>query len=143
MTEMCPPKRGKSSIRREAYEQGIEKEAERQGALAERIRYRMNELMTVAYGEAMRWLEEVGASSMRASDVIQITRLHLEAVKTFSVAQEPEEEGWSEEDDRDLVERILPQVEAVEDPQEWPDGESRPDEELESDRSGEGPEEGG
>ncbi len=55
-------------MRRVAFERGIEEEAERQGALAERNR--MNELMTVGYEESMRWFEEVGASGMWASDAI-------------------------------------------------------------------------
>src|SRR5215204_3112473 len=47
-----------ASRRREAYERGIEEEAERQGALAERTRNRFSELMTVGYEAAMRSLEE-------------------------------------------------------------------------------------
>jgi tRNA A37 N6-isopentenylltransferase MiaA len=45
-------------VRRGAYERGLEEEAEQQGALAERNR--TNELMTLGYEEAMKWLEEVG-----------------------------------------------------------------------------------
>jgi hypothetical protein len=49
-----------ASVRREAYERGLEEEAEQQGALAERNRNRTNELMTLGYEETMKWLEEVG-----------------------------------------------------------------------------------
>jgi hypothetical protein len=49
-----------ASVRQQAFERGIEEEAERQGALAERNHNRMNELMTRGYEEAMRWFEEVG-----------------------------------------------------------------------------------
>src|SRR5215213_8805342 len=73
-----------AGMRREAYERGIEEEAERQGALAERNRNRFNELMTVGYEAAMRSLEElVEEGRMRPAEAIQITRLHLEAVKAF------------------------------------------------------------
>jgi hypothetical protein len=47
-----------ASKRREAFERGIEEEAERQGALAERNRNRMNELMTLSYERAMECLED-------------------------------------------------------------------------------------
>jgi hypothetical protein len=41
----------------------------------------MNELMTLDYEEAMKGLEEVGASGMRASGVTQIIRLHMVYLK--------------------------------------------------------------
>jgi hypothetical protein len=41
----------------------------------------MNELMTLDYEEAMKGLEEVGASGMRTSDVTQIIRLHMVYLK--------------------------------------------------------------
>src|SRR5919112_6098710 len=46
-----------ASKRREAFERGVEEEAERQGALAERNRNRMKELMTLSYERAMECLE--------------------------------------------------------------------------------------
>ncbi len=88
-------------MRRQAFERGIEEEAERQGVLAERTRNRFNELMTLGYERTMEWFEEVGASGMRASDAIQVIRLHMEAVKTFGVARtSKDEDDWIEEDDR-------------------------------------------
>jgi hypothetical protein len=100
-----------ASLRRDAYERGIEAEAERQGAIAERNRNRLNEMMTVGYEEAMKWLEEVGASGMRASDVIQVIKLHMDAVKMFGVAEDKTGDDWTEEDD-EFVETILKEIEA-------------------------------
>jgi hypothetical protein len=98
-----------ASLRRGAYERGIEEEAERQGAIAERNRSRMNELMTLGYEESMKWLENKGHEEMRAADVIQLMRLHLDAVKAFGVPEEPKEDEWTEEDD-EYVETILKDI---------------------------------
>lgn len=96
-----------ASMRREAFERGIEEEAERQGALAERNRNRFNELMTLGYEESMRWFEEVGASGMRASDAIQVMRLHLDAVKAFEADRQPRvEDDWTEDDDAEFADLI-------------------------------------
>ena len=96
-----------ASVRRDAFERGIEEEAERQGVLAERTRNRMNELMTVAYEESMRWFEEVGASGMRASDAIQVIRLYMDAVKVSDVNRESKvEDDWTEEDDDEFADLI-------------------------------------
>ncbi len=99
-----------ASVRRVAYERGIEEEAERQGVLAERTRNRLNELMTVGYEESMKWLEQVGASGMRASDVIQIMRVHMDAVKAFGATEEPRDEDTWTEDDDEFVETILKEI---------------------------------
>ena len=109
-----------ASVRRQAYERGIEEEAERQGALAERTRNRMNELMTVGYEAAIRSLEEVvEEGGMRPAEAIQITRLYLEAVKVFGVTNEvKDEDGWTEEDDREFAETIQKEMENKDDPRE-------------------------
>ena len=57
-------------MRRKAFERGIEEEAERQGAPAERNRHQMNELMTLGYEEAMRWFGKVGASGTLATTIV-------------------------------------------------------------------------
>ena len=102
-------------LRRDAYERGVEEEAERQGALAERTRNRMNELMTLGYEQAMEWFEEVGYQGMRASDVIQIMRLHMDYVKAFEADCQPTgQDEWTEEDDTE-VERIIREIEAESD----------------------------
>lgn len=106
-----------ASLRREAYERGMEEEAERQGAIAERNRSRMNELMTQGYEESKKWFEEVGSSGMRASDVIQIMRVHMDAVKAFGVTEERKEDDWTEEDD-EIVETFMKDIEAEADAEE-------------------------
>jgi hypothetical protein len=108
-----------ASVRREAYERGIEEEAERQGALAERNRNRFNELMTVGYEAAMRSLEEVvEEGGMRPAEAIQITRLHLEAVKAFGVTNDAkDEDAWTEEDDAEFDD-LLRETQGEESPEE-------------------------
>lgn len=110
-----------ASKRREAYERGVEEEAERQGALAERSRNRMNELMTLGYEQAMEWLENAQPSDLWASDVIQIIRLHMDAVKAFGIDGESKDENdWTEEDDAEFAE-IVKEIEAEECPEEGTD----------------------
>jgi hypothetical protein len=100
-------------VRREAYERAVEEEAARQAREVERARGRTNELMTLGYEEAMRWFEEVGASGMRASDVIQVVRLHMDYLKAFGMESEPRnEDDWTEEDD-EFVETILKEIDAL------------------------------
>jgi hypothetical protein len=77
-----------ASMRRQAYERVMKEEAERHAREAEKIRYRMNELMTVAYDRAMEWLENAQASDLRPQDVIQIVRLHMDAEKIFGIPDE-------------------------------------------------------
>jgi len=101
-----------ASVRREAYERAVEEEAERQAREVEKARYRSNELLTLGYEEAMRWFEEVGYEGMRASDVIQVARLHMDYLKAFGVEPETRnEDDWTEEDD-EFVESILKDIEA-------------------------------
>jgi hypothetical protein len=110
-----------ASKRREAFERGMEEEAEWQGTLAERTRGRKNELMTVGYEKAMEWFENTDFSDLRISDVIQIIKLHIEDVKNEAVHIQPEVPTWTEEDDADFRERIWPLIEAqraVEEPEE-------------------------
>src|SRR5215204_5322017 len=51
-----------ASVRREAYERAVEEEAEKQAREIEKVRGRYNELMTMAYVQAMEWLENAQAS---------------------------------------------------------------------------------
>lgn len=112
-----------ASMRRKAFERVLEEEAERQAREVEKTRYRMNELMTVAYDRAMEALEDESwvSSNLRASDVMQIIRLHMDAVKAFEVTEKPrEEDTWTEEDDAEL-EQIIKEIEAegaMEEPEE-------------------------
>ena len=106
-------------VRRDAFERGIEEEAERRGALAERTRNRFNELMTVGYEAAMRSLEELAeGGGMRPAEAIQISRLHFEAVEAFGVTNEAkDEDAWTEEDDAEFAD-LLKEIQAEEDPEE-------------------------
>src|SRR5215211_2040867 len=88
-------------VRREAHEQVIKEEAERQAREVEKVRGRFNELMTVAYMQAMDALEDEDwrRDNLRASDAIRIIGLHMDAVKAFEADREPKVEAdWNEED---------------------------------------------
>src|SRR5215217_5861023 len=122
-------------LRRGAYERAIEEEATRQAREVEKTRGRSNELLTLGYVRAMEWFEEMDASQMRMSDVIQVARLHMDYLKAFPVQPESRnEDDWTEEDDADL-ERIVKEIEARRDSEK--DAQD-PDEEVsESDGSDE------
>jgi hypothetical protein len=103
-----------ASLRRDAYERGIEEEAERHGAAVERTRNRMHELLTRAYEKAVERLEhEDFAEALRPQEIIQIVKLHIEVAEKFAVgaAQEGAESTWTEEDDADFRD-ILKEMEA-------------------------------
>src|SRR5215208_5070556 len=88
-----------ASLRREAYERVIEEEAVRQAREIEKTRYRYYELMTMAYVQAMEWLENAQRSDLRGQDVLKIIGLHMDAVKAFEVDRaSTDEDDWSEED---------------------------------------------
>jgi hypothetical protein len=107
------------SVRREAHEQVIKEEAERQAREVERTRYHYNELMTMAYDGAMEWLENAQRSDLRGQDVIRIIKLHLDAVTAFEATERPrQEDTWTEQDEieidrilREIVEREYPEEE--------------------------------
>jgi hypothetical protein len=102
-----------ASMRREAYEKVIEEEAARQAREVEKARGRSNELLTLGYVRAMEWFEEMDASQMRMSDVIQVARLHMDYLKAFPVQPEPRhEDDWTEEDEA-AGERIVKEVDAL------------------------------
>ena len=111
--------------RREAYERGVEEEAERQGALAERARGRMFELLTLSYDAVMSWFEdsEWAKDNLRSGDVVKIMALHLDAAEKFGVLRADEagsqpgdwDESKLEKDAKADVEadRILAEIEAL------------------------------
>ena len=108
-----------TSMRREAFERGIEQEAEKQGALAERTRGRMFELLALGYERAMECLEDDDwvSRNLRSSDVLNITRLHLDALKAFEATVELKDEAdWNEEDIAEFDE-IIRKVDALTDPE--------------------------
>jgi hypothetical protein len=96
----------------------IKEQAERQAREVEKMRGRYNELMTLAYMQAMEWLENAQPSDLRAQDVIRIIRLYMDAVKAFGVDREPPcEADWTEEDEA-AAEQILKEIEEREYPEE-------------------------
>src|SRR5919107_2466847 len=83
-----------ASVRRGAYERAVEEEAEKQAREIEKARGRYNELMTLGYERAVEWLEEAQRSDLRAQDVIQIIRLHMDAEKAFGANEAETEAEW-------------------------------------------------
>jgi hypothetical protein len=103
-----------ASVRREAHEQVIKEQAERQAREMEKARGRYNELMTLGYVQAAEWLENAQPSDFRAQDVLKIIGLHLDAVKAFEPTERPrEEDTWTEQDEIE-IDRIIKEVEAEE-----------------------------
>jgi hypothetical protein len=123
--------------RRDAFERGIEEEAERQGALAERTRGRMFELLTSGYVRAMECLEDEDwvSRNLRFSDVLNITKLHLDALKALEVDREPKaERDWTEEDDAE-IDQIIKEVDALSDPERAEEEEEWDEEDSENTES--------
>jgi hypothetical protein len=125
-----------ASVRREAYERVIEEEAARQAREVEKIRGRYNELMTMAYVQAMECLEDEDwvSRNLRSSDVLNITRLYMDAVKAFEVDRESTVEDDWEEDDEEFDE-IVKEIDAQANPKrpEGEEGEGEDSENTESD----------
>jgi hypothetical protein len=134
-----------ASLRRDAYERVIEEGAERQAREVEKIRYRYNELMTMAYVQAAEWLENAQPSDLRGQDVMRIIGLHLDYVKAFEVDREStDEDDWSEED-LAAGEQIVKEIEAqpyLEHPDLGEEDWEGSEEDLEEGRSEEGSEDG-
>src|SRR5215208_2212579 len=98
-------------LRRDAHEQAISEEAARQAREVEKARGRMNELMTVAYHRAMEALEDEDwvSRNLRSSDVLNITKLHLDALKAFEVDRvSKDEDDWDEA----AIEEILKEIDS-------------------------------
>jgi hypothetical protein len=112
--------------RREAYERGVEEEAERQGALEERTRGRMFELLTLGYERAMEALEDEDwvSRNLRSSDVLNITRLHLDALKALEVDRDPRDiDDWDEAALEEIVKEVDAQTDLESSDDEEEDGE--------------------
>jgi hypothetical protein len=104
-----------ASLRREAHEQVIKEQAQREARQMERARGRYNELMTSVGDRAMEWLEDAHRADLRGQDVIQIIRLHMDAVKAFEVdRQHRAEDDWTEEDDDEFADLIV-EIDEIED----------------------------
>jgi hypothetical protein len=111
-----------ASLRREAYERGVEEEATRQAREVEKARGRYNELMTLSYVRATEWLEDAQRSDLRAQDVIQIIRLYMDAEKAFGAKEPKVEEGWTEEDETQMAD-LVEEIDALAENDEFGDGE--------------------
>ena len=102
-------------IRERGMEKAIEEEAEFQASQVEQMRFRYQEMLSVFYERAMSWLEDSeGWQTMRPMDVINIVRLHGEAMDRLG---EPEaaapEADWEETGEDDEVgRRIVEEVDA-------------------------------
>ena len=108
-------------MRERSIEKAIKEEAERQAREVERTRYRYNELKALSYEQAMGWLENAESSDFRPQDVIQIIRLHMDAMKAFEATETPREEvTWTEAEEAEVAE-IMKEIDAEE-------GEEQPDE---------------
>jgi hypothetical protein len=122
-----------ASVRRDAYERVIEEEASRQAREVEKTRGRMFELLTVAYHRTMECLEDEDwvSRNLRSSDVLNITRLHLDALKALEVDREPRDiDDWDEA----ALEEIVKEVDAQTD-LESPDDEEEDGEDSENTES--------
>jgi hypothetical protein len=124
------------SLRREAYERAIQNEAAQQAREVEKIRGRMNELMTVAYHRAIECLEDEDwvRDNLRSSDVLKIIGLHMDYVRTFEVDRESTvEDDWTEEDEA-AIDEIVKEIDAQTD-LERPDEEEEDEEDSENTES--------
>jgi hypothetical protein len=123
-------------LREKSIEKVIQQEAEEQARQLERMRGRFNELMTIAYERANEYLEsEDFVQQMRPQDVINIIRLHVEAVEKQGGFNPPEQEVEWTEDELAEVDRILEEIEA-EEPQEEPEEGSGEGDETPKDSEG-------
>jgi hypothetical protein len=122
-------------LRRRGMEKAIEAEAEFQARQVEQMRFRYNELMSVAYTRAIEWLEdsEWAKSNLRSGDVVKIIALHQEE-KKFAQVETPTAEGDWEEDSEEAEDaesaEILARVEAAAEARRAAGDDSEPEEDL-------------
>jgi len=84
---------------------------------------------------AMEWLEEMDASQMRMSDVIQVARLHMDAVKAFGVEEPRVEDDWTEADEARWDE-IIREIDAEEADEESDEGSEEGEEDSDQSEDG-------
>jgi hypothetical protein len=123
-------------LREKSMEKVIQQQAEEQARQLERMRGCFNELMTIAYSEAIEYLEsEDFVQQMRPQDVINIVKLHFEVTQKLgnTNTQSPDSVvDWSEDEQREL-DAILEEIDP-EEVQEEPEEESNEDEESVEDK---------
>src|SRR5215218_8036992 len=104
-------------LREKTMEKVIQQQAEEQARQAERMRGRFNEMMTIAYCEALGYLESGDfLSQMRPQDVINIMKLHFEATQKLGDTNTHSTDSvvdWSENEQREL-DAILDEIDAEE-----------------------------
>jgi len=121
-------------LREKTMEKVIQQQAEEQARQAERMRGRFNELMTIAYCEAMDYLESGDfLSQMRPQDVINIMKLHFEVTQKMGGTNTQSTDSvvdWSEDEQREL-DRIVDEIESEEAQEEPSSGSGDSDQGLE------------
>ncbi len=124
-------------IRERSMEKAIKEEAERQAREIEKSRYRYNELLTRNYEEAIEYIESGDfRSQMRPQDVINITKLHFEAVEKLGELNSPQEIADLSEDELAELDRVVKEIEA-EEARVDPEKKSEDDEDHSEDAEGE------
>ena len=110
-------------IRERSMEKAIQEEAERQAREVEKARYRYHELLTRNYEEAIEYIESGDfVQQMRPQDVINITKLHFEAVEKLGGFNPPQEiADWTEDEQAEL-DRIVKEIESEEAQEEPEEG---------------------
>jgi hypothetical protein len=127
-----------ASVRREAHEQVIKEQAEKQAREVEKVRGRYNELMSVAFEVAMQWFEDSDWSkaNLRSGDVVKIIQLHMDAADKFSGdLVKPEGDDWDESsieesEDDDWGSDIVAEIDAEAEKRRAAGDDSEPEEDL-------------
>lgn len=121
-------------IRERGMEKAIEEEAEFQARQVEQVRFRYQELLSVAYERAMEWFEDSdwARSDLRASDVVKIIQLQGDAMEKLGEPEAIAAEGdWDEEDiDDEIGRRIVEEVDAAEEERRSEEDDTEPEEGL-------------
>ena len=104
-------------LREKSMEKVIQYEAEEQARQLERMRGRFSEMMTLAYSEALEYLEGGDfVQQMRPQDVINIMKLHFEVTQKIGDTNTQSTDSvvdWSEDEQREL-DAILDEIDAEE-----------------------------
>ena len=127
-------------LREKSIEKVIQQQAEEQARQLERMRGRFSEMMTLAYSEAIDFLEGGDfVQQMRPQDVINIMKLHFEVTQKMGDANTQSTDSvvdWSEDEQREL-DAILDELDAEEALEEreagLDGGEEDPEEDSEGD----------
>jgi hypothetical protein len=117
-------------LREKSMEKVIQQQAEEQARQLEWMRGRFNETMTVAYSEAMEYLESGDfVQQMRPQDVINIIKLHFEVTQKMNATNTQSTDSvvdWSEDEQREL-DAILDEIDTEDGSNEGEDSEDDAD----------------